>query len=174
MPGFFESMKRVMQGKPVFEPGDELAHQAMQHPEPTEAPHASNEHHTRIQKGSDHTFPVVYIKRTVTRMNGGNMQVHAYIVNSWPEPIELTKVHILGKEHHLEAPLRPREEREFIIYDGPRPRNKITEADIEYKTHHEHDYFKAIHDVTFMYHQDDQTYSIDEMRLRMPIRDIYG
>lgn len=174
MPGFFESMKRVVQGKPVFEPEDELAHQAMQHPNPVETPHASNEHHSLIQKGNDHTFPVVSIKRTVTRMNGANMQVHAYIVNTWPEPIELTKVHVLGKEHHLEAPLRPREEREFIIYDGPRPRNKTTEADIEYKTHHEHDYFKAIHDVTFMYHQDDQTYSIDEMHLRMPIRDIYG
>jgi hypothetical protein len=172
MPGFFESMKRIAQGKPVFDASDELSHQAMQHP--TEPQHdGSNEHHSLIQKGNDRTFPVVYVKRTVTRMNGPNMQVHANILNTWPEPIELEKVHILGATRHLEVPLRPNEERDLIIYDGPRPRNKITEADIEYKTHHEHDYFKAIHDVTFLYH-DDHTYSVDELHLRQPIRDIYG
>ncbi len=173
MPGFFESMKRVMQGKPVYDADEQYGIPAA-HPAPG-APHPAGEQHTsRIQKGNDQTFPVVYVKRTTTRMNGATMQVTAHILNTWPEPIELDKIQILGKTHELDAPLRPNEEREFIVYNGPRPRGKMVEAQLDYKTHHEHDYFRAIHDVTFMYHNEDQTYSVDDLRLRRPIRDIYG
>lgn len=177
MPGFFESMKRIAQGKPVFDAADNQGEYAPNHPEHHEVQggqHASTEHQSRIMKGNDRTFPVVYVKRTVTRFDGPNMAVYCDILNTWPEPVELDKIHILGKTHELDAPLRAGQEREFVVYKGPRVKQKITQADLEYKTHHEHDYFKAIHDVTFMYHSEDQTYSVDELRLRMPIRDIYG
>lgn len=170
MPGFFESMKRMAQGKPLYDDPNVMPSHSDAQPQS----HEVESHQSRIQKGNDRTFPVVYVKRTATRMNGSNMQVSVHILNTWPEPVELDKIRLLGTTHELDAPLRSNQEREFVVYNGPRPKNKVTQAQLDYKTHHERDYFEAIHDVTFMYHDDDQTYSVDQLRLRMPIRDIYG
>lgn len=174
MPGFFDAMKRIAQGKPVFDQNDELGGFAAEDGTSAQPHHNQPEHQSLIHKGSDRTFPVVYVKHTNVHMNGPNMQVYCRILNTWPEPVELDKIRILDKTHELDAPLRPNEEREFLVYNGPRLRNKITHAQLDYKTHHERDYFEAIHDVTFMYHNEDRSYSVDEVKLRLPIRDIYG
>jgi|EndMetStandDraft_7_1072992.scaffolds.fasta_scaffold21451_3 hypothetical protein len=173
MPGFFDAMKRIAQGKPVFDANDQPNAPAISGA-PVAGHSAGEQHESLIRKGSDRTFPVVYVKHTNVHMNGPTMQVYCRILNTWPEPIELDKIRILDRTHELDAPLRPNEEREFLVYNGPRPRNKITHAQLDYKTHHERDYFEAIHDVTFRYHDEDRSYSVDEVKLRLPIRDIYG
>ncbi len=80
--GFFESLKRMVEGKPVFDANDankgwfgqdgkprqtsqDLQAPQVQQSQP-EPPKSS------IVKGNSSTFPVVYVKRTRTQLSGSN------------------------------------------------------------------------------------------------------
>ncbi|HWZ65491.1 MAG TPA: hypothetical protein VNX65_01690 [Patescibacteria group bacterium] len=127
-----------------------------------------------VQKGDSHTFPVVYIKHTKCHLNNGHMQVYCSIANSSQIEIELHKIHLLGTNRVLGNFLRPGEEHECLIYDGPDANSDHDrEVYLDYKTH-TGDYFESVHDIKFTYQASDKTYSIDEIHLRLPIRDING
>jgi hypothetical protein len=101
------------------------------------------------------------------------MQVFGHIINTSPAEIMLDKIRILGKTVELDSYLRPGEERQFTIYNGPTlQREAHHEAQLEYKMG-DGDYFATVHEVRFK-PQPDKTYSIDELRYRAPVRDIYG
>jgi len=127
-----------------------------------------------IRKEDQNTFPVAHVKRVSSKINGGNMDVYAHIVNSWSQPIELDKIHILGVKRELDTYLRAGEEKELLIYRGPKVQREMREAELDYITYEGRDYFQARHDVKFAYHADDKTYSISDMHLELPIRDING
>jgi len=171
MPSFFEFMDRMIAGKPVFDDSS--------HKESTPIPQPPSQKEdtplqSTIQKGNDSTFPRVYIKHTTTRLNGNNMQVYCQIVNTWPEEIMLDKITVLGTVRELDDFLKGGQEREFLVYSGAKPSRQYYEAQLDYKTCKEGDYFQAIHDLTFLYNENDKTYTVNEIRLRSPIRDIYG
>ncbi len=173
MPGFFESMKRMAQGKPLFDPNDQEP-SFDRKPAEAAAPAPLHEEESLIQKGHDRTFPVVYVRQINVRDDGKRMQIYARIINTWPQEIELDKIRLLNTHHELDMALRPNEEREFLIYNGPRVTHEYREAFLDYKTHREDDYFEAIHDVGFFYNQNEKNYTVDEIKLRLPIRDILG
>lgn len=175
--GLLDFMNRMVNGEPVFQDNsanNETKDKTDADPAATVQPPEDVPTGPVIRKGDDSSFPVVYIKRTKTRIDGAKMQVYCQIVNKWPEEIELDKITMLGVKRELDVYLRGGEEREFLVYDGPRVDHESHEAQLDYKTKEERDYFQAIHDITFTYHVDDKTYSVNEMHLREPIRDIYG
>lgn len=171
MPSFFDFMKRMVEGRPVFDNPDEPPSQP---PQQSSSPAPPPEQKPSFDKGDQHSFPVVYVKRVSSRPSGNKLQVYGWIKNEWPEEIMLDKITLLNTKRELDSFLRGNEEREFLLYDGPRPTHEYHEAELDYKTQKEADYFRAIHDVKFDYHQEDKTYTIDDMHLRRPIRDIYG
>lgn len=166
---FLNFMSRMIEGKPVFDESNGAAEKPQQ-PQKNEAAATPSS----IVKGSDSTFPVAYVKRMKTNFNGSKMEVYAQIVNEWHDEIMLDKITIGGAVRELDSSLRAGEEREFLIYSGPKLQNECHEAQLDYKTQNEGDYFQAIHDVKCTYDGSDKTYGLDEMRLRRPIRDIYG
>lgn len=173
MPGFFDFMKRMAEGRPIFDdpnttPPPAGAGQQTPPPAPAET------QKTAINKADQNSFPVVHVKRVTSRISGNKLQVYGWIKNEWPEEIMLDKIRLLNMKRELDSYLRGGEEREFLLYDGPRPTQQYFEAQLDYKTQKEGDYFQAIHDVGFEYQGQDKTYSVDELRLRHPIRDIYG
>lgn len=176
---FFRAMKRIFQGKPVFDVNDEVDGRAPLPPQvpqtpATPQPTQPQGPHSTIQKGNERTFPVVYVKRVNTRLNGANMQVYARIYNSWHGEVEVDKIRILNTTREIDTYLRPNEEKEVMVYSGPRmPREQYREAILDYRTRDGGDYFQATHDVGF-HMQADKTFSVDEIRLHPPIRDIYG
>jgi hypothetical protein len=171
MPSFFESIRRLISGQPVFEdedqprvpPGEKKSEEAQQRD--------ANE--PAITKSNDSTFPVVHVKRAETKLSGNTAQVYGWIENTWSEEIMLDKIRMFGATRELDSFLRPGESREFLVYSGPKIQREYPEALLDYKTKNEGDYFEAVHDVTFSY-QPDKTYNVSEVRLRKPIRDIYG
>lgn len=173
MAGFFQAMKRIIQGKPVFDTHDPRDGYAPS-TQPSHTPQAPTAPAQKlVQKGNARTFPVVYVKRTITRQNGPNQQVSVRILNTFPQEIELDKIRLMNTSRDLKTKLRPNEEREFMVFQGPRlPREQYREALLDYKTI-DGDYFESIHDVEFQY-ESDKTYSVEELHLKMPIRDIYG
>lgn len=168
MSGFFDFMRKMAEGKPVF---DEQQQNGAQPAAQASTPEPSG---PAIDKGNERSFPVVRVKRVNTKLNGDRMQVYLRIVNEWPEEIMLDKIRAFGMVHEIDDFLDGNKEDEFLVYDGPRLTRQYNEAQLDYKTQRENDYFEAIHDVKFTYHAEDDTYSVNEMRLRLPIRDIYG
>lgn len=188
MPSFFQSIVRIIQGKPVYDADNEnpqtgdpadtaLADPLNDHPgeeNNSEPQEAGTEEHSSIQKNDARTFPVAFIHRTITRFNGSEMQVYCYIRNAWNEPLDLHTIEAFEKEEELKRPLRPGEEHEFLIYEGPQfqtPNEHL--ALLVYKTE-SGDYFEAIHEVRFKFNNVLKTYYVDELVLRLPIKDIYG
>ncbi len=186
MPTFFEAMKRIIQGKPVYDASNETPIQEEQPLDPQQPQLSENENpemtqgqpaeaeHSPILKNDARTFPVAFIRKTVTRFNGPTMQVCCFIQNNFSEPLDLHKIELMGREVELKRPMRPNEEREFVVYEGPQLDSPNEhQALLVYKTE-AGDYFEAVHDIRFKFNYVAKTYFVDEINLRLPIRDIYG
>lgn len=164
MPGLLTILGRIIAGKPVYEPGDITPGAPPQAP-----PDAS------IHKRETSTFPVVRVHRINTNYNGNNMDVSAIICNESAIPIQLDRFNVLGHDIRLPDDLRPNQAREYPIYRGPMLKARGDgQAKLQYRTAEGHDYFEAAHDVYYEYHREQNAYSISEMRLHPPIRDVYG
>lgn len=168
--GFADFLSRMVNGQPVFdandEPGGVVAPKAADATSPA-APQSA------IRKNDQASFPVVYVKHVTTHVHGRDMEIYCLIHNKWPEEVMLDKIRLLGTTHELDTYLPAGGERDFLVYKGPKLQKESYEAQLDYKTRREGDYFQAIHDVKCAYHADDKTYSVTDMRLRLPIRDIY-
>jgi len=178
MPGFFDFLDRMVKGEPVFDDRDDkdnrggfASDESKQVKEQPPAPVASG---PAIRKGDDSSFPVVHVKRLTPRISGTKMQVYGWIENEWPEEIMLDKIRWLGTTREIDSFLKGHEGRDFLLYDGPLLSHEYHEAQLDYKTQRDGDYFEAIHDITFTYHPNEKLYSVNEAHLRRPIRDIYG
>ncbi len=184
MPGFFESLKRMAQGKPVFDANDNAAGWAdkdgnAQEPivpagQEQERGQAVHEQRTSVVKGQSSTFPVVVVKRTRTQVNGNNQTVYCSIVNRFAEAVELDEIDVAGGSRRLGGVLRPGEEREYLCYSGPRSSGESHKvATLNYKVDETGDYFQSVYDVEYAY-APDKLYAVEELHFRAPIVDIYG
>lgn len=175
MAGIFDFLDRMVKGEPFFEDEKQKTTDPRKADEatpgsPTEEPGAPA---SLIRKHDDSSFPVVYVKQVTARENGNKLQIYGWIQNDWPEEIMLDKIRFLNATRELDSFLNGHGGREFLLYDGPLLQHEHHEAQLDYKTKKEGDYFQAIHEVTFNFHPETKTYSVGELRLHHPIRDIY-
>ncbi len=187
MPGIFESLKRMAQGKPVFDANDSSNNSGWTDasgntreaaPDPAAAqqqgqtqPEAPK---TGVVKGQPSTFPVVIVKRTRAQVNGNNQSVYCSIVNRSNESVEVDEIELEGSSRRLGGFLRPGEEREWLCYSGPCSSSEGHKvAKLNYKVHETGDYFQSIYDVEYELGTN-KLYSIEELHWRQPIMDIYG
>jgi hypothetical protein len=169
---FFELMKRMAAGKPAFE--DPTAKDGPdKKDEQSSAVPAPQEPKPLIRKQDENTFPVIEIKQAKTHLDGDNIQLYCQIQNTWEQEVMLDKIRLLGMTCELDTYLRPNENREFLVYKGPKLRHEDHEAQIDYKTAKEGDYFRAVYNVTFTYNPTDKSYTVNQMDIHLPIRDIY-
>jgi hypothetical protein len=181
MPGFFKFMGRLMAGKPIYDPNDQPTGQPSMNapggplPGQPQVPPQAQAPASPIHKGDASTFPVVEVQRVVTHVSGNAMQVGCWLCNRSPMQIILDRFRLLGGEIRLTDDLRPNQAHEYIVYRGPLLRNRESDvAVLHYRTASGGDYFEATYDLVFRYDGNSQTYTVDEMRLHPPIRDIYG
>ncbi len=187
MPGFFEGLKRMAQGKPVFDSNDagagwndkngnahDVAQPEAGQPAPQQqAGQAPQGRANGVVKGQASTFPVVVVKRTRTQVSGNNQAVYCSVVNHSNGPVEVEEIHLAGSSKRLGGYLRAGEEREWLCFSGPRSQSENNkEASLNYKDE-TGDYFQSIYDVEYEYGSD-KLYSVEELHYRAPIRDIYG
>jgi hypothetical protein len=185
--GFFEGLKRMANGEPVFQEGDAnkgwndkdgKERDVPQDPDQQSAQPQAQQPQGRVDgvvKGQASTFPVVVVKRTRTQNSGSNQTVYCSIVNRSNVAVEVEEIHLAGSSRRLGGYLRPGEEREWLCYSGPRSKYENNkEASLDYKVDETKDYFQSIYDVEYQFEQADGTYSVEELHYRAPIRDIYG
>ncbi len=172
MSSFLEFMQRMVQGKPVFDDPHASATVDGSHA-PVETPSTTTESKSSIIKGQEHTYPVIEVRRVVSRVNGSRLQVYGWLENTWDGEIMLDKIRLLNTTRELDASLRSHQQKELLLYDGPKPTHEEHEAEIDYKTYRDGDYFRGVYRVGFEYDQDDKTYSVDGLDLHEPVQDIY-
>ncbi len=163
--GFFDAFNRVMQGQPAFTPENEPQAGGNASAEPEKG---------TIKKGDDKTFPVVQVKKTIPRFQGDQVAIYCWVHNTFSRDVELHSLRIAGTTRSLHFHLGAGQEKEILIYKGPRfDREKDHEAWLDYKTRGEGDYFRAVFDVEYNRHNDG-TFTIEDLHAKLPIRDIYG
>ncbi|SRR6266496_1376397 len=184
MPGIFESLKRLIMGEPVFKAGDStggwMNKEGRAQPDSAVPPQPSDRSSSQqaqrtdgVIKGNPSTFPQVYVRRTRAQVNGANQDVYCGIYNASRGTVELQDMAVAGRSRRLGGTLRAGEEREYLAYSGPHQTSEsYHEAHLNYKTE-SGDYFQSMYDVEYSY-QADKSYTIEELHLRLPIRDIYG
>jgi len=159
--GFFDGLGRLLQGKPVFQ---NSSAQQSQPPQEDGAPATAQPTKSKI-------VPVVAITRVTCRQSGSRMDVYAVLQNQSSEQITLDKIRLLNTIRELDSVLRAGETRDYMLYSGERLRDQYKDqAELVYKDP-SGDYFAAIHDVIF-HLESDKTYSVDDLRLHLPIRDV--
>lgn len=187
MPGLFESIKRMAQGKPVFDANDsnagwndkdgnarDVQQQDAGQQAAAQQPQKPQGRSDGVIKGQASTFPVVVVKRTRTQLSGTNQAVYCSIVNRSNVAVEVKKIRLGGSSRDLGGFLRAGEEREWLCYNGPRFSSEVyREASLDYMVDETRDDFQSIYDVEYQY-ESDKTYSIEELHWRQPIRDING
>jgi hypothetical protein len=158
--GFFDTLGRLAKGEQPF-----------QNPEEHDGSHSEGQgNHAQTHSGPKH-LPEVAIEEFRVHDDGHHMECEASIKNETDKTIELDKVIMLGVKRELDSFLRPHEEREFVIYSGPRPANNYNDdCYLQYKDE-TGDYFQANHYVELERLQDN-TYKIRRIRFIGPIKDI--
>ena len=172
---FFGALGKIVQGKPVYDTTsqtpttDTPTEEPSQQPQPSQPAAPAEEAASTIKRDDPSTFPVVYIRNTITRPSGENVQVYCFIHNNWHEELKVKKVTIFGHEEEVEYELAPGQERQVLVYEGPPIQQKYEQAILDYETLTPGGYFQAIHIVQYLYHDDTKTFTVDHMQLHQPI-----
>ncbi|HEV2412829.1 MAG TPA: hypothetical protein VGS28_03415 [Candidatus Saccharimonadales bacterium] len=170
---FLGSLGKIVQGKPVYDtnpPQQNPTDGPTNQPQPGAPAPVPGALPPVIQRDNPATFPVVFIRNTLTRPNGNDVQVYCFIHNNWHDAIRVKKIRIFDRETEVDYELSPGQEREVLVYQGPAPQQKFEQAFLDYETVTPGGYFEAMHLVQYIYHDDSKTYQVDRMQLHQPIR----
>jgi len=172
---FFDAIKRLATGQPVFsaesenESKPEAADQDT--PKPAASEPSQQQSGTPRDEQGEKILPVVTVKRVECRLDGDRMQCWGVLQNQSLYKMELDKITLLGSRLELDNYLQPNEEREYLLYSGDRPTDENNhDCDLVY-INESGDYFNAEHYVHFTL-QSDGTYIINRLEFSPPVRDI--
>lgn len=165
--GFFSTLKKIIDGKPLFEDEDKTDQKQQQ----TSQTNQSLDQVSQPQNNGRKIIPNLQIEHTEYHNNGDRMDVRMRIRNESGQEVELDKIRIIGMTRELDTHLRPRESRDFLVYSGKRPNNRSYDnVDINYKDMLG-DYFQAKAKIEFRQEQDN-TYSVYRVKIAGPVKDI--
>ena len=185
MPGFWETMKRLIAGQPVYQVSDETHGPEVKDQDSSDEPVAPKGDQQdeaippapQVPEWRQHPrsgpkiYPEAVIERVESHVSDYDMELWVHIRNHALERVMLDKVLILDTAHELDHYLEPGEEREFEIYRGPMPTDRYkTRCELHYRDD-SGDYFSAIHNVEFK-DEEDKHYSVQRIRFLPPVKDI--
>jgi hypothetical protein len=178
MPGFFEGMRRMIAGEPMFKPGEDDS-PTYQHKDESQA-----EAQATIAN-YDHDAPVIdpemrdkanppqaVIERFECYVHDEkHMEINLFIANHSQEDLMIDKVLLFGHHYDIDHDLHPGQSREFMIYRGPMLDTKnYTTTELHYRTP-AGDYFSAFHNVEYEEKQN-RKYIPHRFRFYGPVKDI--
>lgn len=166
--GLFGALGKIIAGKPVYTPENVQQNQYNGPPPDVVADHQLG---APISAGPK-TIPRVRFGRVVCHANGPRFEVYADVRNQSGEELFIDKIMLLGTKREVDSRLRPGESRQFLVYSGP----PLTAqpggyAEVQYRKQADGDYFADYHQVRCR-QLPDGTYTITEMLLQGPVRDI--
>jgi len=169
--GFWNSVNRMIQGKPVFE----------DQPTTRDTITGSNEHAQETTAQTQNQFvdshgkkiiPEVGIEHVASHIQGTSFTTTAWIKNLSSLEIELDKITVLGIRNEIDRRLRPGQAHEVTLYRGPALKNDYNhKAILQYKIVENVDYFSVEYSVEFKY-ESNGTYTIKALQHNYGVRDI--
>lgn len=166
--GFWNTLGKMVQGKPIFEPPKDAGASATDEP--------TAEVVVPVRPGYDakgnKIIPKIAITRCQTQTSGDNMQVWAWIKNEADTPLRLERMTMVGMTRQLGNFLTPGEQEQVLVYSGVRPRiTSYTKAELYYVQMNTNDYFCAEHQIEYDY-ESDGTYTVSELEPYSYVRDV--
>jgi len=172
--GFFDVMKKMAQGKPIFEvPAEDTRKWGSPAPDDSLPQGEKIERNVRYSTASGQKIiPEVEFSQVEPRYSGDNVELWVTIRNISQYPLFLDKSYIFGVKQELDYPLSPGGQREFQIYRGAQRRDDSYKyAELYYRDEGSGDYFCAAHMIKYD-HESDGTYDVVDLDLIRPIKDI--
>jgi hypothetical protein len=173
--GLFNALARMVQGKPVFQAGDQKTNAS---PEQQQLAGAHAEHAgvgmqpvAQIALAGPKILPQMYIEEVRCQTPGHEMDCEVTIKNKSQETLELDRVEALGRAIELNVYLQPHQVYELRLYHGPRPTNTSNaECRVFYKKANS-DAFCSLHHIEFN-KLPDNTFAVSRIRFMPPVRDV--
>lgn len=151
---FMGGLGRLLQGKPVFQAGDD--------------PSQTSTEPTQTKDGK--VVPRISIIRSDCNINNGTMELRVHIKNESPVEVFIDNIRIFDNQAEIDRNIKPNETSDFVVYKGPvmqdERRNK---CELKYRTT-DGDFFVMEHFVVYSYRND--TYVVDSIRPVGPVNDI--
>jgi len=164
MPSFFEGLKRLVQGKPVFTADDTQRPKAI-------SPRPMQPQSSPVISGPK-VIPQVYVERTESESHGNGMRCKITIQNASQAHITLQYIELLGQTRELGRIVDPGEEYELLWDFATRPRDTTyDDCNLYYKDSATTDAFCSRHTVTFE-KQSDTGFTVARIAFYPPIRDV--
>lgn len=129
---FLEGLKKVLQGKSVYESDGKITSSPLTATEETPDP-----------------LIKVYILEAESRLNGSRMETYCHIKNDSNVSILLDKIRLLGDTTEIDGNLRPGDSKQVKVFSGEAPKDTShNDAELQFRTE-AGVYYKARHDVRF-------------------------
>jgi hypothetical protein len=172
MPGFFEGMRRMIIGEPVYKPGETADTPIYQHQDEIKAEKQATDASFDPEHADKLNPPEAVVERFECYVHDEkHMEVNLHIRNQSKDLLWMDKVMLFGKRYDLDRELDPGETREFMVYNGPMLESKYyTTAELHYRSPHG-DYFSAHHNIEFE-EKENNKYIPHRIRFYGPVRDI--
>lgn len=164
MASFFDGLKKMAQGKPVFD-GDESASQQ------STAASSASEPDTQTPTSQPKILPQIIIERFKYSESGDRIDYFFTFQNSSTVAVELDKILIFDTHREINNYLRPGEKREYKTYSGSRHTiAPNTQCELTFKDP-SGDYFKTVHYIESQ-KDGDGIYRIKHVKFIPPVRDV--
>lgn len=170
--GFMDFMGKMISGQPVFDENSQQKAPTSQDSGQT-PPQERVTHGARFDASGRKVIAEAEVTRVETHERGSNIELWGHIKNTSAYPVFLDKINLLGRLTELDYELRPGEEREYRLYNGPAPKHdSYRNAELYYRDQASNDYFLAYHQIHYGGNSDGKTYDVLDLRLIRPIKDI--
>ena len=165
--GFMDGLKKIIQGKPVFEdPNSPVSNESVsardqfdsQVATPTNPPPAQV-----LAPQQTKVIPTFDLRHCETHVDGEVITVTIWVTNTSTVDIEIDKCVILDRKTEIERRLSPGQAHEIILYKGPVPAtDHAHKANIFYKSIRENEYYRADFVVEYNREQDG-AYTVEDL-----------
>ena len=169
--GFWNSVNKLVQGKPVFEDQPTVRDTIIGSDGQTPDHDAETQNRFTDEHGKK-IIPHVGIEHVTSHINGSSFTTTAWIKNLSTLEIELDKITVLSTKNEIDRRLRPGQAHQVTLYKGQSLKNDHDhKAILQYKIVENGDYFSVEYTVEFKY-ESDGTYTIKALRSSYGVRDI--
>lgn len=165
--GFFDGLRKMIQGKPVFEDPN---------PPQTDRPvTARDQFDTQVATPAvpppakvltpqqTKVTPTFDLRHCQTHIDGDNITVTIWVTNASSVDIEIDKCVMLDTKTEIDRRLSPGQAHEVILYKGQIPKtDHAHQANIFYKSIRENEYFRVDFMVEYT-RQSDGTYIVEDL-----------
>lgn len=163
--GFLDGLRKMIQGKPVFEDptSAEVAAQNRDQFDTAVTSTPSQSVKPEVPRQLAHVPPTFDLQHCETHVDGNTMTVTIWVTNTSAVDIEIDKCVILDTKTEIDRRLSPGQAHEITLYKGTIPTtDHAHKANIFYKSIRENEYFR----VDFMVEYDrqpDGSYAVEDL-----------